>query len=1057
MQLKPLCTELSQLALRFKAKKATGKQIINSIESLYQVLRDISQDENVLDHSLADYAFFPLSIIFRGSKELPVRAVEVALKCLRILIAYGWRNRISPDLGKQLLILLAFLAGGNHAGGNVKDVNEELATAAFECLKSLFDSAVNAGLGSPESVEPDNIPVLGHAISVVLDGIAEGPSATVRAAALSALNSMIGSIKDNEVLRRFVPGIISSLTRLIRPGGGSLLPFKIIQSSLRTLERLLNKVISDHPAHLSSRNDQQHQSTTNQGQQVDTWVQASSEQIKLALANIIPLQYHERSEVRRSLFDLFMSILQNCRKSLFQSIPMITETMIAICAQKSSSDTHELLNQARTVISYDSDISEIVRSSLHDWIVALPRIMQSSDDTLKQRGIARISTAFEIISAQNMTSDVLQNAMVFNLRSSVLTALQTDYSPTVHSVSEGSLEVTKMLQSSGPGQRLMTFRPVLFGASSQKTTLDGLHTLAKQLRVLPMSSVLQRGVLESLRTTSGEEQLANLWLCLQLLNNETDEAHEVDQYLNLPLDEDTPTPLTDEAYSFALDVLSESSFEKESANWRLQALSLEVIALQAYHQKQDFRPELVDALYPILERLGSSNAALQSHAMTCLNLVSNYCAYTSPGALIVANADYLVNAVALKLNTFEVSPQAPLVLVMMVKLCGPALVPYLDDLVETIFIVLACFHGYPRLVESLFSVLHAIVEESGKTPYMAIGSSSFAPRRQPAHQPITIAALADRLRQRNAPPPSLPPSPEYPDSPPFQSDPPPEAEDQPLPAPIALLHSIAVQTQNHLTSPSTPLLLSLLSLLSHAFPPLSPYSTQLLPLLATLFPVLLTRLLQFPLPQICIAACSALVAACEAGGDFLASRVYDEWAGITKTCKHWETEMQTEERIMGKTRRGIKGRAWEAITKFVVTVVEVVGVTSEMEDDVFDLLGETALEEQQKVLLIGRAARGKIVSGAGGSSSDGGGGENESGTNQPDTSSSHSATLLNCLRALNPDALWLLEMQKKTHASPNLILVPPTLEFEYQYPEGSESEEKEKAEGKNLILKDLRF
>lgn len=1013
-------------------------------------MKDISHQENVLDSSLADYVFFPLSIIFRGSKELPIRAVEAALKCLQILISCGWRIHISPDLGKQLLILLSFLAGGNHGGGNGKDVNEELATAAFECLESLFDSAGNAGLGSTKSVGPENVPILGHAISVVLDGIAKGPSAMVQAAALGALDSIIRSINDDEVLRRFVPGIISSLTKLVRPGSGSGVPYKIIQSSLQTLERLLNKVISDQAVDLSLENAQQRQTIiSKEQQQVDSWVQASSGQVKLALANIIPLQYHERSEVRRSIFHLSMSILQNCRTSLSQSIPMFTETLLVICAQKSSSDALELLNQARTAICHDPDILEIVQNSLHDWIIALPRIMQSSDDVLKKRGIARVSTAFEIISAQNVTSNILQNAVALNLRSSVLTALQIDNSPTVHSISEGSLEVTKMLQSSDPRRSLVTFRPVLFAASSQKPTLDGLRTLAKQLRVLPMSSTLQRGVLESLRMTSGDEQLANLWLSLQLLNNETSEAHEVDKYLNIPSHEDTSTPIIDDAYSFALDILSEPSFEKESANWRLQALSLEVIALQAYRQKQDFRPELVDALYPILERMGSSNAALQNHAMTCLNLVSTDCAYASPSALIVANADYLVNAVALKLNTFEVSPQAPLVLLMMVKLCGPALIPYLDDLVETIFTILACFHGYPRLVESLFSVLHAIVEESGKTPYLAISSTPFAPRRQPAHQPTTIAALTERLRQINASPSSPLESPRSPRSPPLQSGPPPEAEDPPLPAPIALLLSIAVQTQNHLTSPSTPLLLSLLSLLSHAFPPLTPYPTQLLPLLATLFPLLLTRL-QSPLPQVCIAACSALAAACEAGGDFLASRIHDEWEGITKACKRWETEMRTEEKIMGKGRRGIKGRAWEAVTKFVVAVVEAVGLTSEMEDDVFELLGEAAL---------GNEAPGETFRGGGGGS---GGRVTTAAAADP---SNHRTSLLTCLRALNPDALWLLEMQR-SHAS-SKKLVPPELDIlgegegeKQGRPKGEGGKEEkpkgeEKKEEDGLALKEL--
>lgn len=1028
MQLKPRCTELSQLALRFKANNATSEEIIKSIDLLYQVLRDLSLQENVLDSSLADYVFFPLSLIFRGSKEQPVRAVEVAVNCLRILITCGWRVHISQDLGKQLLILLAFLAERSHGGENAKVADEELVTAVFECLESLFNSVENAGLGDSKTVGPENIPLLGHAISVVLDGIVKCPSVMVRGAALRALNSMINRIRDDAVLRRFVPGIISSLTKPIRPGSSSGIPYKIIQLSLQTLERLLIKVISDDSDDLSPEITPEQQTTVRRAkQEVDTWVQASSGQIKMALANFVPLQYHERPEVRSALFDLSTSILKDCRSSLSQSIPMMVETMIVICAQTNSPEADQLLNRATTTTCDDSDISEIVKSSLHDWIIALPRIMQSSDDTLKQRGMARVSTALKIISAQNKPSDILQNAMAFNLRSSVLTALQTDNSQTIYPMRENNLEVTKMVYSQDPARSLFKFPPVLFGASSQKATLEGLHALAKQLRVLPMASTLQRGVLESLRTSSGDEQLANLWLSLQLLQGDISDANEVDEYLNLPSDEDTATPLVDEVYSFALDILSEPSFEKESANWKLQALSLEVIALQAYHQQQDFRPELVDALFPILERMGSFNTALRDHALICLDLVSKSCAYSSPSALIVANADYLVNAVALKLNTFEISPQAPLVLVMMVKLCGPALVPYLDDLVETIFTILACFHGYPRLVESLFSVLHVIVEESGKaSQHKTIDATPFfpfAPRRQPAHKPMSITTLANRLRHLNnnnnnntsSPPSSPPHSPSFPPQP----SPPPSPTEPP--SQITLLLSIATQTQHHLTSPSTPLLLSLLSLLSHAFPALTPYQNQLLPLLATLFPLLLTRLHSTHLPQVCIAVCGALVAACVAGGDFLASRVQDGWEAITKTCRRWEREMRSEEKIMGMgigigkssssaspSPRGIKGRAWEAVTNFIAGgVVQAVGLTDAMEDDVFDLLGDEALRalgdsDQQSPSL---------------------------------TVSSHSTTLRNCLQALNPDMLWLLEMQRDHHASgaeEGGVLVPPDLGLDWE-------------------------
>lgn len=976
--------ELSQLVLRFKSKNATGIQVIKSIETLYSVLRDISRQSNALNEKLGGYVFFPLSHIFRDTKELPTRAVEVALQCLDILISCAWRSQISSELGKQLLILLSFLAGGNSVEAKTEHVNEELGAAAFQCLRSLFTATGNAGLGEKGAVESENIPVLGHAITVILDGMNNGPSVKVRLTASNALNSMIVGISDQEALRGFFPGIVSSLTKVVRSGSGSTVSFKLLQTSIQTLEKTLNKVINDQVIFGHIWNSQQsNEATSNERKTIDPWVKATSSQVKLALANMIPLQYHERSEVRISLFQLCVAILQNCKKSLNQSIAMMAETLIVICSQKDLENASELTEKARKICLNDADLLELSKRSLHDWILALPRIMQSNDDASKRKSIARISTAFHLITTQNVNSDILNDAIAVNLRASVSSAIQTSSSQKVNAVSEGSLEVTKLLQSSSSAKQMVEFRPILFNEVSQKDSLIGLRTLAKQLKVLPMSEKLQREIIKTLRMMTGDEQLASLWLSIQLLNPETNANDNVEQYLSFPDDAEKSNGLLDEVYSFSLDILSRPAFEDES-NWKLQALALETVALQAYHQKQDFRPELVDALYPILERMGSRNAALQQHAMTCLNLVSASCAYLSPGALIIDNADYLVNAVALKLNTFDISPQAPQVLVMMVKLCGPGLIPYLDDLVESIFSILACYHGYPRLVESLFAVLHAIVEESVKSPLLAIGPASISINQQPTYHPTDISSVAARLRKittpsTDSPPPSSPPSSPHPST----QSPKTNDESPSPPSPTVLLNTISLLTQHHLTTSSIPLLLSLLSLLTHAFPPLSPYPETLLPLLATLFPLLMSRLHDDASPRICIAAAETLAAACRAGGDFLATRFHDEWDGLRTLHRKREREMRVEQKMMGPRGGGLKRRAWEAVRSLVSTVVEWVGVRGGlMEDGVFEILGGEGKEEGED-------------------------GASEVETMEPRVDADTRALL----QGLNPDRLWLLEQK----------------------------------------------
>ena len=958
--LKPPCVGLGQAALRYKGKKATIKDVISSLESLHETLKSISGQGNALDSKLADYVFFPLSHIFRDSKDLPVRAAEIALKCLQILIFQGWRSQLSSELGKQLVILLCFLAGGSAMDTKVKDVNEELSTTAFECLNSLFRASNAAVLGA-NSVDAKDIPILGHTVTVMLDGVTDGPSVSVRLSALNALGSLVNSVKDEEALKGIFPGIVSSLTKVLSYKSGSKRSYKVLTTSLEILTTIICKVIDDGKVGNSSKVEQGPVMATKSDEgETKSWATATSAQVRMALATIMPLRYHDRSEVREALMQLCNAIIQECRKSLSQSIPMLTETIVVLCSH--SRDVAAPINLG-SVFSADSSLCDLIKSSLHDWIVALPRIMQSSDDTKKQRTIEQIHTAFKLLEPHDTSLDVLNDSMAVSLRASVSAAIQA--SSRAHPISESSLEVSQLIHSANNAEKAaIVFQPVLFNESSNRSTMVGLQKLAAQIQDSPMSNGFQQNIANTLRTTSDQEQLAGLWLSLQLLSHASAESAMVNQYLNLPPGHSAQDLLLDDVYSFSLDVLSKSTFEDEN-RWKLQALALEAVALQARGQKQDFRPELVDALYPILERLGSNNAALQQHAITCLNIVSTACDYPNSASLIIDNADYLVNAVALKLNTFDNSPQAPQVLVMMVRLCGSALIPYLDDLIESIFSILACYHGYPKLVDLLFSVLNAIVEEAAKSFARAIQSSTNTTTRPKVYKPSTIADLAsilhsglERTNRPLSPPPSPPSSSKRPLS---QKDfePLEKSEDQlegpadpPAPAPSknhTLLISITNLTPSHLTSPSPPLRTHILNLLTTVLPVLASNTDTFLPIAAQLFSSITARLYDHE-AYTTLAAANALATLCECAGDFLFTRVEGEGDRLLGLYKKVEGDMREETRIHsrgnGIAPRGMKWRVWDAVIRLLLVVVRDVGVNEDMEDGVFETLGGLAGERK---------------------------------------------------------------------------------------------------------------
>lgn len=88
--------------------------------------------------------------------------------------------------------------------------------------------------------------------------------------------------------------------------------------------------------------------------------------------------------------------------------------------------------------------------------------------------------------------------------------------------------------------------------------------------------------------------------------------------------------------------------------------------------------------------------------------------------------------------------------------------------------------------------------------------------------------------------------------------------------------------------------------------------------------------------------------------------------------------MREEKRVMGKVR-GMKWRVWDAVVGLVLGVVREVGVSAEMEDGVFEMLGELAGERED---------------------------------------------VREVLEGLNPDALWLVEERARIEAGGKALVKP---------------------------------
>lgn len=941
-QLRAPCVELSSVGLRFRGNQASSADVFRVLEPVHNCLKELAEN-NALDEKLAEYAFFPLSHIFNETQRLPARCLESAVHCLQILVADGWRQRLSPAMGKQLIILLTLIVGGSPNKVEEKQlpkpkVSEELCIAGFDCLNAIFTVLQGA---IPEQTiynEIGTATVVDQTVYILLEGIVDDRSDELSLAAARALQSLYARVTDRVVLASIMPRTVSALTKVLRPTTQIRRSYKLLQTSLQILTELLRSVLNDRVV----SEDSPPELGSDKMALDEAWLKATTTQVKLALANVIQVRRHQRPEVQSAILDLSLMIIEECQTTLSESLPMMVETVVALADKEDEGVNEAYKNLIHLATAYPT-VLDSLKESLHTWLTSFPRIMQGNDETAKQWGLRQISTVFQVLSQVQSGSDLLTSGLASGLCDSVGAVVKQSTNALQPLASMNAGFNSEVLSTDAKSQ---AFPSIILEHQSQQQTLIDLRSMITRLNLSESGTEITRSIVNRMHTTSSDSEIAPFWLAMAFLRDSTTATATFDDFIFLDHVEGSVSSIgrgemIEELYYISLNKLNELSVDG-TGDWRISALALESVALQAQQLGEAFRPELMDALYPTLQLLASQNPNLQRHAMICLNILTNACNYPDTSTMIIENVDYLVNSVALKLNTFDVSPYPPQVLFMMVKLCGARLIPYLDDLVDSIFGILDLYHGYPKLVEMMFKTLAAIVEEGAKKPSLLTidddKQNDSHNTRKSQYQNLSVSSIAAGIAKRKAkrhaedeladadgrmPHPKKPFSETY-EKPPTEpsieelldqaeSDeplpPPKEPEDaeKPLSKTHSLLLHIVKSIPSHLTSPSPYLRRSLLSILINVLPTLSQNESSFLPLINDIWPTVASRII-FPSPQandtsksliatsskestrnpetpdyqeetfVTVTACEAVEAMGKGAGDFMATRVETEFS-----------------------------------------------------------------------------------------------------------------------------------------------------------------------------------
>jgi hypothetical protein len=800
---------------------------------------------------------------------------------------------MDSNLSGQLLIFLTLTC--DTSGKTVPSglATDELRAVGYQCMQALFQSLSASPGGKTSLVGTANVPSLGHAVSVVLEGIVSGESFSVQLAAAEALKALATCIDDLEVLSSFLPGIVSSWTKALTPNTKGRRHWKVLVAGLQTIESLLRALLSDEVVDkLSSSTEKKVPSNdTNIAKLDGSWVKATAAQLKVAIANINRLRTHERPEVQEAVLEFNLTLLSECSHALADSCALAAETILLLIQSDSNASYRDRI---ASLAQNNASISDLLSTVFRNEQLSLVRIMQSNDDQAKERSLGKLFGAYTILAGTEADMTMISRMLGNGLKDSVTTVLQDSVDRNTKITRVAPVAVSDMsLQTS---QKSLTFTSPLAEFKSQETILSYISQMLGKLKGSHSSLRLASDLMLSLRTIEKTTQVATFWLILQDLRNNND---EVDGFMNDMLvgsfySKDRSVSLREQLYSFSLEVLEDDG----NSDWRLQSLALEAVALHAQHHGVEFRDELVEALYPVLHHLGSESGYVRNHAMTCLNIIADACVYPDAGELIVSNVDYLVNAVALKLNAFDVSPQGPQVLLMMVRLAGPSLLPYLEDTLESIFAALEDYHGYTTLVELLFAVLRTMAEEGVKSPMLTISGNAETTKKDSSRwtpailQDLlgTVKSLSQKPIDDLEPPASLfDPEDDTTASTALDSEP---ADSTPPPPPktYTLLLKITQLTQHYLSSSSPSLRTSLFSLLNTTIPALAKHENSFLPLINTLWPEVTSRLFDTE-AYIVSGSLNIIATMSEFAGSFMRTRIESLWPELLSLHKRLGREI----------------------------------------------------------------------------------------------------------------------------------------------------------------------
>ncbi|VEU19922.1 DEKNAAC100503 [Brettanomyces naardenensis] len=768
-KIRPSCIALSQLTIT-PVSNCGSSQLLDALKQLDLEIHDAIDSQAgliTIPTNLADYVFVPIAELLK-KPSITDSELEYTLAIINELIEHCWAlpGRMSGILFRQLLPLITFLIGGPPNKVEIENHSDETLENGVLCIKNLLIGAQNQGNGFLENIlkEVKMMASLGHCVTVLLGCCLQCSKLEVKLQSLQSLGQLFQGIQDGEVISLMLPGVVSTFTKLVK-----LRPhYKVITEMFNVLSVVMVYTFDDFDldARLDTLQELQQlkdveplkegsldeefkviipENPSGKMHRTTAWLKVTLYQVRRALEIILkPVpNWLEHPEFRDAVFHIDISILRNCLASCSLLIPTVLKSMASLYTYD-----HSVEKSMTTTLAYSRNVSTLVehlRTSLDESMADIGFSLGSPDSEKSSTLIGNIEFFLRCLISFQAVDKFMTRNIIEKLHSELTFVVQRTNSADSrrkHLVSgnEGeaySTEIALVTSDYLDGALDHELKHTnVFAGVLEVSVVDSLASLLKVVASIPG---VQLDISEytppsnfGKNINSVIDQSILLWIMDTAVNSAKERDSEFRMTESEGLDEflsySTNGPPADSelvarrqniftSLEVASDILEVNATGDINSIGSVMSsvVSLRTIGHACEVLGEEFRPELIDYLYPVIDRLASSNDVIRDEAQFATLKIASTLYGGSVKSLVYDNRDYLLDALSLRMTGDSLTPRLPIILIILIRIGGADLLQQLGDVITAIFTLLDSYYTYTSLSEGLFLVLSEVVDQIYKS------------------------------------------------------------------------------------------------------------------------------------------------------------------------------------------------------------------------------------------------------------------------------------------------------------------------------------------------------